>query len=150
MIEHVWLEHGIVRWHIGAVSAQQYQFSNAELREDDRFVGVHYLIDDFLDCTALPEIELVAPAGAVRCADWTRPNTEFRQAIVSSSAALRERAYRLALSSLGSPATMKFSDMAKAREWVRGDMPELASTALQWAGAGIAAAPATYARASRR
>ncbi len=141
MIEHVWLEHGIVRWHIGAVSAQQYQLSNAELREDNRFSAVHYLIDDFLDCTALPEIELLASV-QVR---WL-PNAEFRQAIVSSSAALRERAYRLALSSLGSPATMKFSDMAKAREWVKGDMPERASATLQWAGAGIAAAPAAYAR----
>lgn len=141
MIEHVWLEHGIVRWHIGAVSAQQYQLSNAELREDNRFSAVHYLIDDFLDCTALPEIELLASV-PVR---WL-PNAEFRQAIVSSSAALRERAYRLALSSLGSPATMKFSDMAKAREWVKGDMPERASATLQWAGAGIAAAPAAYAR----
>ena len=141
MIEHVWLEHGIVRWHIGAVSAQQYQLSNAELREDNRFSAVHYLIDDFLDCTALLEIELLASV-QVR---WL-PNAEFRQAIVSSSAALRERAYRLALSSLGSPATMKFSDMAKAREWVKGDMPERASATLQWAGAGIAAAPAAYAR----
>ena len=146
MIEHVWLEHGIVRWHIGAVSAQQYQLSNAELREDSRFGSVHYLIDDFLDCTALPEIELVALV-PVRCADWALPNAEFRQAIVSSSAALRERAYRLALFSLSSPATMKFSDMAKAREWVKGDMPERSSATLQWAGAGIAAAPAAYARA---
>lgn len=147
MIEHVWLEHGIVRWHIGAVSAQQYQFSNAELREDSRFGAVHYLIDDFLDCTALPEIELVASV-PVRCADWMLPHAEFRQAIVSSSAALRERAYRLALFSMSSPATMKFSDMAKAREWVKGDVSDRASaTTLQWAGAGIAAAPAAYARA---
>ena len=32
MIEHVWLEHGIVRWHIGAVSALQYLESGAQLR----------------------------------------------------------------------------------------------------------------------
>lgn len=146
MIEHVWLEHGIVRWHIGAVSAQQYLASNAELRSDDRFDRVHYLIDDFLDCTALPEIELLASA-PLPAADWTPPRAEFRQAIVSTSAALRERAYRLALSCLGSPATMKFSDMAKAREWVKGDMPGRDSATLQWAGAGIAAAPAAYARA---
>ena len=146
MIEHVWLEHGIVRWHIGAVSAQQYQLSNAELRADGRFAGVHYLIDDFLDCTALPELEPLA-SGSLVGADWTPPGAEFRQAIVSSSAALRERAYRLAVTSLRSPATMKFSEMAKAREWVKGDMPERDSATLQWAGAGIAAAPAAYARA---
>ena len=146
MIEHVWLEHGIVRWHIGAVSAQQYQLSNAELRADGRFASVHYLIDDFLDCTTLPEVAHVA-AGPLSGADRAPPHAEFRQAIVSSSAALRERAYRLALTSLRSPATMKFSEMAKAREWVKGDMPGRDSATLQWAGAGIAAPPAAYARA---
>ncbi len=146
MIEHVWLERGIVRWHIGAVSTQDYLLSDAQLRQDGRFEEVHYLIDDFLDCSALIDSELVS-SDLVRTADWTIQHEDFRHAIVSSSAALRERAYRLALKSLGSPSAMKFSEMGKAREWVKGDKPGTASALRQWGSAGGASLQAGFARA---
>lgn len=133
MIEHVWLEHGIVRWHIGEVSAQQYLESGAQLCEDERFASVSYIIDDFIDCSALPDAELVL-AGAGPEFEISASNADFRHAIVSSSAALRERAYRLAIKGMGSPAIMKFSCMDKARDWVKGDLPQSASLVCQMAG----------------
>lgn len=146
MIEHVWLEHGIVRWHIGAVSASEYLLSDAQLRQDGRFEEVQYIIDDFLDCAALTNVELVSLESA-RTADWAFRHLDFRHAIVSSSAALRERAYRLAVKSLGSPLAMKFSDMGKAREWVKGDKPGTSSALRQWGSAGGASLQAGFARA---
>ena len=146
MIEHVWLEYGIVRWHIGAVSASEYLSSEAQLRQDGRFEGVQYIIDDFLDCAALTDVDLVT-SDPVRTADWAIHHLDFRHAIVSSSAALRERAYRLAVKSLGSPLAMKFSDMGKAREWVKGDKPGTSSALRQWGSAGGASLQAGFARA---
>ena len=146
MIEHVWLERGIVRWHIGAVSAQEYLFSDAQLRQDCRFEGVQYLIDDFLDCAALTNVELVTSDPA-RMADWAIRHADFRHAIVSGNAALRERAYRLAVKSLGSPTAMKFSEMGKAREWVKGDKSVTSSALRQWGSAGGASLQAGFARA---
>ena len=133
MIEHVWLEHGIVRWHIGAVSAQQYLESGAQLREDERFATMSYIIDDFVDCSALPDAEIVM-ANQAPAAGGAAINPDFRHAIVSSSAALRERAYRMAVKGMASPAIMKFSCMDKARDWVRGDMPQPGSVLCQMAG----------------
>ena len=133
MIEHVWLEHGIVRWHIGQVSAQQYLESGAQLREDDRFGTIGYIIDDFIDCSALPDAELVQ-ASSLAALGLSDVNPDFRHAIVSTSAALRERAYRMAVRGMASPAIMKFSCIDKARDWVRGDMPQSASLVCQMAG----------------
>lgn len=133
MIEHVWLEHGIVRWHIGAVSALQYLESGAQLREDERFASMSYIIDDFVDCSALPDAEIVM-ASQTTAAAGAAVNPDFRHAIVSSSAALRERAYRMAVKGMGSPAIMKFSCMDKVRDWVKGDLPQPASVLCQMAG----------------
>lgn len=140
MIEHVWLEHGIVRWHIGEVSAQQYLESGAQLREDERFSAMSYIIDDFIDCSALPDAEVVQPS-RLGAAAWQGCHPGFRHAIVSSSAALRERAYRMAAKGMASPSLMKFSSMDKAREWVKGDMPQPASVLCQMAG--ISSGPGT-------
>ena len=106
MIEHVWLEHGIVRWHIGEVSAQQYLESGSQLRADSRFGIMSYIIDDFIDCSALPDAEVVMASTAL-VAGGSAINADFRHAIVSSSAALRERAYRMAVNAMGSPSIMK-------------------------------------------
>jgi hypothetical protein len=133
MIEHVWLEHGIVRWHIGEVSARQYHDSGVQLRADDRFGSMSYIIDDFIDCSSLPDAELVLAAPVAAHGDAAL-NPDFRHAIVSSSAALRERAYRMAIKGMASPAIMKFSCMDKARDWVRGDLPQSASLVCQMAG----------------
>ncbi len=133
MIEHVWLEHGIVRWHIGEVSAYQYLASGVQLCEDARFAAVSYIIDDFIDCSVLPDAELVL-AGASPAFEVSASNADFRHAIVSSSAALRERAYRLAIKGMSSPSIMKFSCMDKARDWVKGDMPQPTSVLCQMAG----------------
>lgn len=146
MIEHVWLERGIVRWHIGAVSAQDYLLSDAQLRQDGRFDEVHYLIDDFLDCSALIDSELVS-SDPVRTIDWAIRHVDFRHAIVSSNAALRERAYRLAIKSMGSPSVSKFSEMGKAREWVKGDKLGTSNALRQWGSAGGASLQAGFARA---
>ena len=139
MIEHVWLEHGVVRWHIGIVSGPQYLQSNAQLREDARFECVRYVIDDFLDCSALLDTDpsvlgLSGPSGPSGPSVWAEMPADLRHAIVSSSAALRERAYRMASKCMGSPAVMKFSDMGKAREWARGDAPDLPGAFRQWPG----------------
>ena len=79
MIEHVWLEHGIVRWHIGAVSALQYLESGAQLREDERFASMSYIIDDFVDCSALPDAEIVM-ASQTTAAAGAAVNPDFRHA----------------------------------------------------------------------
>ncbi|MEN9905712.1 MAG: hypothetical protein RLZZ555_2277 [Pseudomonadota bacterium] len=141
MIEHVWLEHGIVRWHIGEVSAQQYLESGAQLCEDERFASMGYIIDDFIDCSALPDAELVLAADGPAF-EISACNAGLRHAIVSSSAALRERAYRLALKGMGSPTLMKFSCMDKAREWVKGDRPPPGSVLCQMAGVATTLAAA--------
>ncbi len=133
MIEHVWLEHGIVRWHIGEVSAQLYLESGSQLRADPRFGIMSYIIDDFIDCSALPDAEVVMAPTALAAGGFAI-NADLRHAIVSSSAALRERAYRMAVKTMGSPSIMKFSCMDKARDWVRGDMPQSASILCQMAG----------------
>ncbi len=153
MIEHVWMEHGVVRWHIGVVSGQQYLQSNAQLREDERFEQIEYVIDDFLDCSALLDTELsgLGPSGP---SAWCAAQSDLRHAIVSSSAALRERAYRMAVKGMRSPAVMKFSDMGKARDWVRGDQPDLPGAFRQWPGllsvgpSGPAAVAVRFARAA--
>ncbi len=131
MIEHVWLDHGIVRWHIGEVRALQYLDSVAKLVEDERFAAMNYLIDDFIDCSSLPDAELVLASQAVAA---VAANPDFRHAVVSGSAALRERACRMAARGMGSPAIMKFSCMDKARDWVKGDLPPPASVVCQMAG----------------
>ena len=155
MIEHVWLEHGVVRWHIGIVSGPQYLQSNVQLREDARFERVRYVIDDFLDCSALLDTD-PSVLGSSRPSGpsvWAEMPGDLRHAIVSSSAALRERACRMAVRCMGSPAVMKFSDMGKAREWARGDAPDLPGAFRQWpgllcAGPSAPAAALQFARAA--
>jgi hypothetical protein len=53
MIEHQWELQGLLRRHLGIVTADEMEESDAWLHADPRFSGVDYLIEDLRGCAGL-------------------------------------------------------------------------------------------------
>jgi len=53
MILYQWEPKGLVRRHVGAVSAQDISDSDSSVASDPRFSGIDYLIEDFRRCSNL-------------------------------------------------------------------------------------------------
>lgn len=117
MIEHVWMDDGIVRWHIGTVSVAQLLGSNREIQSDRRLAQARFIIDDFRDCRALLDVESLSAEQFTGNAAHIAQAYEFRHALVSSLPAVKTLTDRLLATGQLAYPVMRFTDMCKAKEW---------------------------------
>lgn len=118
MIEHLWEEHGLIRWHHGVVSLKEIAESDLKVQADPRFDEIHYLIDDFLDCSNVTDIdmELVDELAAIAAVAVRFP-ARFRHAVVAGSPLVRKLADDFASAGFISYPVRKFDRMTDARAW---------------------------------
>ncbi len=132
MIEHVWLDNGIVRWHIGTVSAAQILGSDREIQSDQRLAQARFIIDDFRDCQGLLEAEALSAQQFTGHAAHIAQPAAFRHALVASLPSVKAWSDRLiARGQLAYP-VMRFTDMCKAKEWAGADTRERTAAFSLW------------------
>jgi len=117
VIEHVWMDNGIVRWHIGTVSAAQILVSDREIRTDSRLAQARFIIDDFRDCKALLDADLLSAEQFTGHAAHIAQPGEFRHALVASLPSVKSLGDRLIATGQLAYPVMRFTDMCKAKEW---------------------------------
>ena len=132
MIEHVWLDNGIVRWHIGTVSTAQILGSDREIQSDPRLAQARFIIDDFRDCKGLLEADsLSARQFTGHAAHIAQPDA-FRHALVASLPSVKAWSDRLIATGPLAYPVMRFTDMCKAKEWAGASTRERTSAFSLW------------------
>ena len=117
-VDHEWEQAGLLRRFHGVVSLAQIGQSDSEVQASPRFDEIRYLIDDFLGCTNVVDINLslVDELAAIASVAVRHPEF-FRHAVVSSLPAVEELAQEFAQSGFGAYPVRHFDQMALARQW---------------------------------
>jgi hypothetical protein len=121
LIDHRWEPRGLLRCFHGIVSLRQIGQSDTEVQAHPQFDEIRYLIDDFLDCRNVVDIDvgLVNELAAIASVAVRHPEF-FRHAVVSGLPAVRELAEEFANSGFGAYPVRHFEHLADARQWVMG------------------------------
>ncbi len=124
MIEHQWEAGGLLRRHVGCVTAADIQASDSGLHADPRFRAVAYLIEDLRGCTGLLGVDAASlrrSAGAhAPFLDWP---DRFQHAWIAREAtpALSELATDEKAATLRRRLRM-FRFIADARDWLSAEL----------------------------
>lgn len=119
MIDHQWEDHGLLRRFRGIVSLNQVGRSDKEIQAHPLFDGMRYLVDDFLDCVNVVDLDpgLLSELAAIAAVAVRNPGY-FRHAVVSRLPAVREMAAAFVNSGFGTYPVRHFERLADARRWV--------------------------------
>ena len=116
--ELIWEPHGAYKRFWGFVSIPEFIESSAKLHGDRRFDSIRYVINDYLGVEG-HEVSEEAIAGIAAVSIGGQAiNANFRIALVTTDAAIRELAWQFASRTLASYPTQLFSTVAEARKWV--------------------------------
>jgi len=117
-VDHQWEAHGLVRRFHGTVRLAQIGQSDTEVQANPQFDEMRYLIDDFLDCTNLVDMDMsLATELAAIAAVAVRHPDFFRHAVVSSLSSVRELTQEFAQSGFGAYPVRHFDRIDEARRW---------------------------------
>lgn len=113
-----WEPHGVIKHFYGKVTDQDMMQSVIETESDPRFDSLHYVINDFLECTAYAVSGNTVDQIAVidRGASYT--NSHIRIAVVSSAPEIISLATRYARSPVSAYETRVFPTLEEARAWL--------------------------------
>ena len=117
-VDHQWEARGLVRRFHGTVRLAQIAQSDTEVQANPQFDEIRYLIDDFLDCANLVDMDMsLATELAAIAAVAVRHPEFFRHAVVSSLPSVRELAQEFAQSGFGAYPVRHFDRIDEARRW---------------------------------
>ena len=119
MIEHRWEDHGLVRRHDGVVSLNDIAQSDSNVQDDPRFHGIDFVIDDFLGCRNVVDIDMsvVDELAAFEGLEVRVPQV-FRHAVVTTSPVVSALYDEFANSGYLTYPLRTFQHMTDARQWV--------------------------------
>lgn len=119
MIDHVWEPKGLVRCFHGVVSLKQVARSDEEVQSSPVFDDLRYLIDDFLDCVNVVDIDpaTIHELAAIAAVAVRRPG-QFRHAVVSRLREVEDLAKSFADSGFATYLVRHFEQLDDARRWV--------------------------------
>jgi hypothetical protein len=114
-----WEGHGVYRRFFGTITLAEFRETNREMRTDVRHEGIRYIISDYLDAQAAPEIterDLKAYAELERLYFLSSPDTVHAIVATDPRTVVLARYYE----SLGvSPyCVADFTSVADARGWI--------------------------------
>jgi len=132
-----WEGHGVYRRFYGVITLAEFREANREMRTDVRYEGIRYIISDYLEAQAAPDIterDLKAYAELERLYFLSSPDTVHAILATDPKTVALARHYE----SLGvSPyCVADFKTVADARDWIASNPRR------RWCRPPLSAAPA--------
>ena len=117
-----WEGHGVYRRFFGVITRDEFRAAYAEMCSDVRYEGIRYIISDYLECQAGPDIaerDLRAQAELERLRFYDNPDTVQAMVATDPKIVAYARYYeslRVSPYCLGT-----FATVAEARQWIAGN-----------------------------